>query len=69
MQKIEAITPAITNSVLELIRAEREKSVSVREWKFRLMGYGYKVMDTDHGEVIANLRQQEICAIPAELLH
>lgn len=69
MQKIEAITPAITSSVLELIRAEREKSVSVREWKFRLMGYGYKVMDTDHGEVIANLRQQEICTIPAELLH
>jgi hypothetical protein len=69
MQKIEVITPDLTNSVLELIRAEREKSVSVREWKFRLKGYGYKVMDTDHGEVIANLRQQEICPVPAELLH
>lgn len=69
MQKIEAITPAITSSVLELIRQERAKSVSVREWKFRLMGYGYRVMNTDHGEVIATLRQQEICAIPAELLH
>ncbi|THD76627.1 hypothetical protein E7681_01955 [Thalassobius vesicularis] len=69
MQKIEAITPAITSTVLELIRQERAKSVSVREWKFRLMGYGYRVMNTDHGEVIATLRQQEICAIPAELLH
>lgn len=69
MQKIETVTPAIANSVLELIRAERQKSVSVREWKFRLMGYGYRVMDTDHGEVIATLRQQEICAVPAELLH
>jgi len=69
MQKIETVTPAIANSVLELIRAERQKSVSVREWKFRLMGYGYRVMDTDHGEVITTLRRQEICAVPAELLH
>ncbi|MEZ5674292.1 hypothetical protein SAMN06265173_101223 [Thalassovita litoralis] len=69
MQKIETITPAISNSVLELVRQERMKSVSVREWKFRLMGYGYRVMDTDHGEVIANLRKQEICAVPADLLH
>ncbi|WP_319825387.1 hypothetical protein [Thalassovita sp.] len=69
MQKIEEITPAISSAVLELVRQERMKSVSVREWKFRLMGYGYRVMDTDHGEVIANLRQQEICAIPADLLH
>ncbi len=69
MQKIENITPAISNAVLELVRQERMKSVSVREWKFRLMGYGYRVMDTDHGEVIANLRQQEICTVPADLLH
>jgi hypothetical protein len=69
MQKIEHITPALTNSVLELIRAERQKSVSVREWKFRLKGYGYRVLHTDHGEVITTLRQQEICAVPADLLH
>lgn len=59
-----------TVAVMELIREERKKSVSVREWKHRLFGYGYAVVDTDHGEMIENLSShEEICEVPQELLH
>lgn len=59
-----------TIAVMELIREERKKSVSVREWKHRLFGYGYAVVHTDHGEMIENLSShEEICEVPQELLH
>ncbi len=57
-------------AVMELIREERRKSVSVREWKHRLFGYGYAVIHTDHGDMIENLSShEEICEVPQELLH
>lgn len=56
--------------LLALIRSEREKSVSVREWKHRLVGYGYAIRNTEHGDVISRFgSQEELCGIPAELLH
>ncbi|CUH64696.1 hypothetical protein TG4357_01439 [Thalassovita gelatinovora] len=67
----EMTSPAAGNDdVLALLRSEREKSVSVREWKHRLVGYGYAVKNTDHGDVLAKFgSQEEICEIPVELLH
>ncbi|MFY0682216.1 MAG: hypothetical protein JXR13_16710 [Thalassovita sp.] len=57
-------------AMLDFIRSEREKSVSVREWKHRLMGYGYTVRNTDHGDVILKLgSREELCEIPDELMH
>lgn len=58
------------HAVLMLIHEERRKSVSVREWKHRLFGYGYGIKHTDHGDVVENLlSHEEICEVPQELLH
>lgn len=67
----QANTQATPNAeLLALIRSEREKSLSVREWKHRLIGYGYAIRNTDRGDVIAKFgSQEEICPVPAELLH
>lgn len=57
-------------AMLDFIRSEREKSVSVREWKHRLRGYGYAIRSTDHGDVILKLGSTvKLCDIPDELLH
>lgn len=57
-------------AVMELLRTERRKSVSLREWKHRLCGYGYAIKQTARGAVIQHLSsRQEICKIPRELLH
>lgn len=56
-------------ALIALVRAERQKALSLREWKHRLAGYGYALRDTDHGTVIASLsRDHEICALPHSLM-
>lgn len=58
--------PAIAAQVRTLVTAERQKSLSPREWKHRLAGYGYLVEDTLHGEVVKTLRHGEpICMLGA----
>lgn len=47
--------PFITAQVIELVMRERQCSLSAREWKHRLAGYGYSIKDTDHGQVIETL--------------
>lgn len=71
MHMNDANTQATQNAeLLALVRSERKKSVSVREWKHRLVGYGYAIRNTDHGDVIAKFgSREEICPVPAELLH
>ncbi len=46
------------HKVRSLAMRERTMSVSEREWKFRLRGYGYGVRDTDEGRVITLTGQQ-----------
>jgi len=58
--------PAVVAQVRTLAADERQKSLSAREWKHRLAGYGYLVEDTLHGEVIKTLRHGEpICMLGA----
>lgn len=53
---------------IELLTRERAMSLSLREWKHRLAGYGISIRDTDHGPVVATLRDDtEICALPKTL--
>ena len=59
--------PFITSQVIELVLRERASSLSQREWKHRLAGYGYAIRDTDHGQVVETLPHHvEIGVIPAQ---
>lgn len=53
-----------SHKVRDIVMRERTMSVSEREWKFRLRGYGYGVRDTDEGRVITSLiKGADICAL------
>lgn len=59
--------PFITAQVIELVLRERENSLSQREWKHRLAGYGYAIKDTDDGQVVETLpHHAEICMLPED---
>ncbi|MEO0402797.1 MAG: hypothetical protein AAF214_10515, partial [Pseudomonadota bacterium] len=54
--------------VVELVAHERAKSLSSREWKHRLAGFGYSIRDTELGQVIETLPHRVVvCDLPAEL--
>ncbi len=54
--------------VIALLKSERAKALSHREWKHRLAGYGYAIAHTDHGDMVTALPHgREICALPAQL--
>ena len=54
--------------VIEMMREARRKSLSHREWKHRMAGYGFAIKETSRGQVVESLsRRIEICAVPAEL--
>ncbi|WP_334312510.1 hypothetical protein [Leisingera sp. SS27] len=46
---------AIDPSVLDLIRSERQKALSPREWKFRLRGYGFAVKRVGGTQILTRL--------------
>lgn len=53
--------------VLDLIREEREKALSPREWQFRLRGYGYAIKDVDGTQIVTSLPKGiEIGILPPE---
>ena len=58
----------LTAGVMTLVTNERERALSVREWKHRLASYGYSVRDTENGHVLETLPHHvEVCTLPAEL--
>ena len=60
--------PFITAEVIDLVMRERATSLSPREWKHRLAGYGYAIKDTDHGQVVETLPHRvEVGVLPAQL--
>ncbi len=58
-----------TTEVVNFVREIRSRSLSVREWKHYLAGYGYSVKDDDAGNtVVASLVHGDaICELPADL--
>ncbi|MGR3621118.1 hypothetical protein [Pseudophaeobacter sp.] len=53
--------------VLDLIREEREKALSPREWQFRLRGYGYAIKQIDGAQIVTRLPKCiEIGVLPPE---
>ncbi|AUQ72398.1 hypothetical protein [Phaeobacter inhibens] len=63
-------TPAATPiepTVLDLVREERGKALSPREWKFRLRGYGYAIKDIEGAQILTRLPHgKPLGALPAE---
>ena len=57
-----------TAKVLDILSRERAMALSEREWKHRLVGYGYKIRETERGQVVTSAALgHEICAVPARL--
>ncbi|GAA6180616.1 hypothetical protein NBRC116594_20540 [Shimia sp. NS0008-38b] len=42
---------------LDILRREKNNSLSPREWKFRLAGYGYAIKDVAGKQVVTKLPQ------------
>ncbi len=54
--------------VLDILTREKNNSLSTREWKFRLAGYGYAIKDVSGAQVVTKLPQgTEIGVLPAHL--
>ena len=55
-----------TKDIRTLVMRERTMSVSEREWKFRLRGYGYGIRDTEEGRVVTSLiGNRDLCSLGA----
>ena len=66
MSIIHESDPFATSNVIALVMKERTISLSNREWKHRLAGYGYGIRDTGHGQILETLPHHvEICLLPA----
>ena len=64
MTQAQFTDPVFANDVIGLIREERTKSVSRREWLHRLKGLGLLV---DAGKVFTMRDRQTVCELPAAL--
>lgn len=54
--------------ILDLIKRERDKALSAREWEFRLAGFGYAIKDVKGRRVVTKLPQGIVVGIlPANL--
>ncbi|HBS51036.1 MAG TPA: hypothetical protein DEA05_13585 [Rhodobacteraceae bacterium] len=52
--------------VLDILKRERAKALSPREWKFRLAGYGFAIKDVRGQQVVTKLPQgTELGVLPA----
>ncbi len=57
----------IDSQVLDLLKSERAKALSPREWKFRLAGYGYAIKDVMGRQVVTTLPHGvELGVLPAQ---
>jgi len=57
---------AIEPGVLTMIRDEREKALSTREWQFRLRGYGYGIKTIEGDLVTALVALAKLLRIPVQ---
>lgn len=54
------------NDIRDFVMRERALSVSDREWKFRLRGYGFAIRDTDRGRMVTSLLGKgDLCTLGA----
>ncbi|NIZ12847.1 hypothetical protein [Phaeobacter sp. HF9A] len=54
--------------ILTLLREERLKALSAREWQFRLRGYGFGIRDEAGTQILTRLpRGEALGALPADM--
>lgn len=59
----------VDTDVLDLLLRERDKALSLREWKFRLAGYGYAIKDVMGRQVVTTLPHGiELGILPAKAI-
>ena len=58
----------IDTPVLDILKRERSKALSVRDWKFRLAGYGYAIKDVAGAQIVTKLPQgTELGVLPSHI--
>ena len=58
------------DKIRNLVQREREMAISDREWKHRLRGYGYAIMDTEEGRFVTSVLQgAPLCRLHAQTVH
>lgn len=63
--KHDPIDTGLTAKICDIVLHERSMSLSEREWKYRLRGYGYAIRDTDAGRVVTSLiNGSDLCTLP-----
>ncbi|WP_293572942.1 hypothetical protein [Phaeobacter sp.] len=55
MTVVSTMAAQIEPQLLDLVRSERTKALSRREWKFRLRGYGYGISDVGGSQILTRL--------------
>ena len=55
MRNAELSSLMLEASTLDFLSEERRKSLSMREWVFRLQGYGYGIREVGHRMVVTKL--------------
>lgn len=56
----------IDTEILDLLQRERGKALSLREWKFRLAGYGYAIKEVMGRQMVTTLPHgTELGILPA----
>ena len=56
-----------TNELQNLAMRERDMALSEREWKHRLRGYGYGIMDTTEGRFLTSIvHNTQLCSLPGQ---
>ncbi len=58
----------VEQTVLDLIKRERKRALSLREWKFRLAGHGYEIKEVGGHHILRSLtRGTDLGVLPASV--
>lgn len=67
---MENLTQDAKSEIRNLVMRERGLAISEREWKHRLRGYGYAIMETEEGQIVTSLlRGARICRLQGQTVH
>ena len=59
----------LDRTVLDILRSERSKALSTREWKFRIAAYGYGIKEVGEDQIVTRLpKGTELGIVPANLM-
>lgn len=69
MAQVGFHSTAVDAPIAALIERERMQALSPREFKFRLVGYGYAIKDVQGKQVVTKLPQgTELGVLPSQII-